>query len=398
MLVSPLYDRRSAGARIPELDGLRGIAILLVITKHYGLVGFSSESEWGHAFNQFYRSLSGVDLFFVLSGFLLGSRLLDALHSPHYYSRFYRSRFYRTFPAYLLVLAVFTVLAYLQRQMGIYSPGLYWPFSSLWLLVVYYLFLQNVWIAYDGSPGPRGLEVTWSLALQEQFYLLLPVLLRRITGRGLLVALAALALLGPVARVALVTLEPRLVHHYYDYLFLFRADTLCAGVLLAALLRGPQSGYALAKYRNCLPYLTSAVFLLLSLQTIPGLAPDEYTSFTLGYSWVGCAYSMLILTAVLCPDSLVSRTLRARALRELGLISYGLFLYHESVNEFLHAFLLGASPATRDWQSLLTTIDALLLTVVLADLSWHFLEKPLIRQRNMPSYVSTHVGSVATAP
>ncbi len=143
--------------RILELDGLRGIASLLVITKHYGVTFLPGEMQSSAVafINRFYPALSGVDLFFVLTGFLLGSRLLAAVDSPRYYSTFYLRRCCRTFPPYYLLLLSFTA-AVLAGSTLRSATGLYltWPFGTPWSLAVYALFLQNFLIAAAVSLGP----------------------------------------------------------------------------------------------------------------------------------------------------------------------------------------------------------------------------------------------------
>ncbi len=200
-----LSDAKSSGPRILELDGLRGLAILLVVTKHYGVAHLPNETASPAVafFNRFYPTLSGVDLFFVLTGFLLGGRLLAAVDSPRYYSTFYLRRCCRTFPPYYLLLLAFTVAVLARDALrSVAGLDLAWPFGTPWSLAACALFLQNFAIAATASLGPSWLMITWSLAVQEQFYLLLPWLLRCVPRRGLGHVLAGLFLMASLCRLA----------------------------------------------------------------------------------------------------------------------------------------------------------------------------------------------------
>src|SRR5579875_3540042 len=136
-----LSDAKSSGPRILELDGLRGLAILLVVTKHYGVAHLPNETASPAVafFNRFYPTLSGVDLFFVLTGFLLGGRLLAAVDSPPYY----------------LLLLAFTVAVLARDALrSVAGLDLAWPFGTPWSLAACALFLQNFAIAATASLGP----------------------------------------------------------------------------------------------------------------------------------------------------------------------------------------------------------------------------------------------------
>jgi peptidoglycan/LPS O-acetylase OafA/YrhL len=212
-----------APARIPELDGLRGLAILLVILCHY--VGNSNHLPlgfWRHlALSAFSADWSGVDLFFVLSGFLIGGILLDARNSPQYFRAFYMRRVFRILPIYYLwtLLFAFLVIAAL-----VFFPGRF-PVSSADLLQVplHLLFWQNM--HYSLSPFQWiWFGVTWSLAVEEQFYLVAPPLIRFLSLRALIYALAcgillAIAWRQPAIRAFLDAYPSSLVPLCYRWLY-----------------------------------------------------------------------------------------------------------------------------------------------------------------------------------
>jgi peptidoglycan/LPS O-acetylase OafA/YrhL len=144
-IVDTSGERRSAARqmRIPQLDGLRGIAVLLVVLYHFiPSIGLTGGGFWFHFQNCFRFGWSGVDLFFVLSGFLIGGILLDARESPSYFRTFYSRRFYRIFPLYYIWIFFYAVLAAGAFSRLPVSIAVAWPGARP--LVVYALFLQNV--------------------------------------------------------------------------------------------------------------------------------------------------------------------------------------------------------------------------------------------------------------
>ena len=147
-------------SRIVELDGLRGCACLIVVISHYfGEVAYGAGFlclEW-----------IGVDLFFCLSGFLIGGILLDNRASPSYFGTFYIRRSLRIFPIYYLSVSL--VLLALPRLAG--------PAEAAYPVGIYYGYLQNFAMSFTGVETPRWLTPTWTLCVEEQFYLLLPAIL-----------------------------------------------------------------------------------------------------------------------------------------------------------------------------------------------------------------------------
>jgi peptidoglycan/LPS O-acetylase OafA/YrhL len=221
--------------RIPMLDGLRGLAILLVVLCHYvGNPDHAPLGFWPHrALLAFTVGWSGVDLFFVLSGFLIGGILLDARNSPNYFRAFYLRRVFRILPIYylwtlLFAATVIVTLYFLPGHLGV-------SFGDLLRVPVQLLFLQNI---YVGMPhfAWTWFVVTWSLAIEEQFYLLAPPLIRFLSLRRLVEVLAATVILAPFLRF--------LLFRYWApgtylcaYLMPCRADALSCGILLAVACR-----------------------------------------------------------------------------------------------------------------------------------------------------------------
>ena len=171
--------------RLPELDGIRGCAIMLVLVWHY--VQNQLHPEIGSGLAYFKQAIgftwSGVDLFFVLSGFLIAGILMDQRRKPHYFRTFYVRRVCRIFPLYYLNLAIFLVmLSWQSGQSAVFAPLYGGSEVPLWSYVT---FTQNVFMGAHNSAGPGWLAVTWSLAVEEQFYLFLPLIVWFVSRRNL---------------------------------------------------------------------------------------------------------------------------------------------------------------------------------------------------------------------
>ncbi len=371
-------------SRIPELDGLRGLAILLVILCHYvGNPNHSALGFWPHRFlAAFTAGWSGVDLFFVLSGFLIGGILLDARKSPHYFRTFYMRRVFRILPIYYLWTLLFAATAILALA---FFPGRL-PLASRDLLRVpiQLLFLQNIFI---GMPYFTWIwfVVTWSLAIEEQFYLLAPPLIRFFSHRRLVTVLVATIALAPFLRFFLF--------RYWapgTYLCAFlmpcRADALSSGILLAiawrdARIRDWIRGHAPLLQRILLVFFLGIGALLWWL-----VHPLNAVTVSIGYTWLAMFYSALLLTVFSQPTHWLAAVMRWRFLGWLGGVSYCVYLLHDAFNFFSHRIFLHAEPQLQTLPELAVSILALLATLSAASLSWRFFEKPLIRRGHGYSY------------
>src|ERR1019366_1514205 len=148
--------------RVSELDGLRALAILLVVAWHYLGVGDGAASiPW----RIFMVGRTGVDLFFVLSGYLITGILLANAESSSYFSTFYRRRSFRILPIYGVMLAIYLI----GRHLGGSAPILFAGPLPWWS---YAIGLQNIWMTIEQTYGAFWLAGTWSLAIEEQFYLI----------------------------------------------------------------------------------------------------------------------------------------------------------------------------------------------------------------------------------
>jgi peptidoglycan/LPS O-acetylase OafA/YrhL len=362
--------------RIPALDGLRGIAILLVLLRH-SVIGTPTDSKfWTSLLDIGRLTWSGVDLFFVLSGFLIGGILLDARNSPRYFQTFYIRRAYRILPIY----GAF-ILLYLGRHLPIhFLPSVFGDTSPLPIPWFSYLTLtQNIWMAGFGWFGPLAIAPTWSLAVEEQFYLTVPFLIRKVRARTLCIALLGVIAGAPLLRIFLLRV---LAHGAFACYVLMpcRADALCLGVL-AALLTRNQSFREWLKGNSWVVYLAMTItFLGMAFLTWSGSTQESPAMTTWGFSCLAFFYASVLLAAVTGLSGRLNRALCIRLLGRLGAIAYCTYLIHEPLILAARRSLSshsGLSPAGI-WA--VGGVFGVFAGLAIASLSWKYFEKPLVRR------------------
>lgn len=358
-------DTRPSGIRVQELDGIRGIAILLVLVWHY--LQNQLHAEAGSPLAYFKQSIaftwSGVDLFFVLSGFLIAGILMDKRGTSHYFRTFYIRRVCRIFPLYFLNLGLFVSFLALSPDL----PQVLFSLAGsdevpLWS---YFTFTQNILMASHNSAGPGWLAVTWSLAVEEQFYLFFPLLVWLTPVRRLPYLFLWFIAMAVYMRLAIPGLSA-----YINTLW--RADSLMTGALLAYLVRVPGFTDTAGKYRHfiALVFLLSASAMLFANQHGYIHLGGAFTHLSLSL-----IYGLLIMLALLYRGSLAGRFLCNRLLVWLGTISYGVYIIHTWISRLVHAVIRDAAPSIASWSDAATTLLALAITLLLAHTSFHAFEK-----------------------
>ena len=376
----PARDRR-----IPELDGLRGLAIGLVIVFHY--LYLTTDALTSPVLSRVRAALattwSGVDLFFVLSGFLIGGILFDARFSRNYFRVFYTRRFFRIVPVYAAVLILLPCALLLAARLT--RRDFSWLTADALPWYAYWTFAQNFWMSFSLDLGANPLKVTWSLAIEEQFYLTLPVLIRIFTGARirLLVILGVCA--APLLRVGLGLVSP---HNWVARFVLMpcRADALLLGVLAAIALREEYWRQKLQRLSRRLDFLLSALLLGVVALTIWSPSVGGPVTQSLGYSWLAFFYAILLVHALTRPSSVISRALRARWLRWLGSIAYGAYLLHQAIHGLLFALIWNSAPQVKSVPTFLTSVLSITLTLAIARLSWRYFESPLLKLGHRSRY------------
>jgi peptidoglycan/LPS O-acetylase OafA/YrhL len=326
VVTSPAQHRANR-EHYPALDGLRGIAILLVMMFHFGwakpavgypakLLVFVTNFGW-----------TGVDLFFVLSGFLITGILLDSKKGAHYFKNFYARRVLRIFPLYYGVLVL--TLIVLPRIVSYDSPDMQRLLRSQgWL----WAYSANISVAlrhgeWIWNPDWLRLGMLWSLAVEEHFYLVWPLLVFLLPQRGLLRVSLAMVILTPVARA--VALASGVAADTVYCLTVFRADDLAMGGLLAAVLRTPEIMPRVRPYTRWAFWAGVGVVALLTARRrfFRHLDPSVET---VGFAALACTYGSVLFSAVTsAPASRLSRVLSHPKIAFFGKYSYGAYLLHE---------------------------------------------------------------------
>jgi peptidoglycan/LPS O-acetylase OafA/YrhL len=372
----PGYEGRS-----PALDGIRGIAILLVLLHHYTVFDPQTPVQQVAAFVAV-LGWAGVDLFFVLSGFLITAVLINARDSPRYFTSFYARRTLRLFPLYyLLVFLAFYVLPLFPA----WHHLLVGPFDRRqWR---YWLYLVNFEISADNDFQHGVLDVAWSLAIEEQFYIVWAVVVWLVSPRALGWLCGAVVVTAPVARIMALGAGGNPIDVYV--LPHFRADALAIGALLAWLYRRGD----LQSFTRFAPWVAVSGLAVAIVLAIADGTAWWWGAWTqrLGYSAFAAAAGGLVTAAVTRPASSAwLRLLSAGWLRGFGKYSYCLYLIHLPVMRVVRVLVLGpeqfdllGSPLVGQ---LLFYLAATAPAVAIAWLSWHLYEGPILRLKKKFSY------------
>ena len=365
------------GKHVPALDGLRGFAILLVLWIHLFWIG---PGDIGTGPARLFARLStcgwmGVDLFFVLSGFLITGILCDTVGRERYFRNFYARRALRVFPLYYGFLALIVLLGLLH--------GDRW-YSRTWLYAAY---LQNVWYSPAAFSSATWMKWNhfWSLAVEEQFYLFWPFLIYLLrTRRRILVMALLLAAASAGARLA-AQFSPVLTA---DQFFIYtwspaRFEGLLLGSALAAAvrtrLRRPMISLA--------PFVLSAGLAVLAWHGyVHGnvfFAGDRWM-LTAGITVLGVTCCALVGT-VLRTGGPATRVFEQPVLRFFGRYSYGLYVLHYTLHHLLELWLLPVFARymhSKVLQVFAVGILALPLSVAAAYLSYEYFESRFLRLKS----------------
>jgi peptidoglycan/LPS O-acetylase OafA/YrhL len=384
---APRSDRDNPGgfAHIPALDGIRGLAILLVLFDHL----FWANSQTGSRVLDFISALReasyiGVNLFFALSGFLITGILMDSLNTPHFFSNFYARRSLRIFPLYygfLLLVLLLTPVLHLTWS------G--WEYS-------YLTYTSNLIAPFHGGPlklGVFNINHFWSLQVEEQFYWIWPLVVYRFRNSRSIVRMS-LAGCGVALglRIACVLMKGHagFGDPYLPYSFTpCCADNLLYGCCLAALVRSARRDRVL----RAAPYvfLGCAAILCVVSSLNNGLdwtRPDRgWMVSTGGFSLMGIASASMIAW-VLKPGSSTKGIFETRFLRFMGKYSYGIYVFHYSIGSVM-APLRSFFDAHLHVKALGVLFGALIAgaaSVGAAWVSYRFYEAPFLRLKRYFSY------------
>jgi peptidoglycan/LPS O-acetylase OafA/YrhL len=365
-------------AHLAELDGLRGLAALCAIAYHYTL-GQAARSPSFAAFKQLLEaSPFALDTFFILSGFLIGGILLRTRSSPNYFRTFYLRRFFRIIPLYYCWIAVYLVLLF--SHVGGWGLPPDRKHGDLFVAASYLFLFQNFFTAIVGST--YLLIPTWTLAVEEHFYLFAPLVVRWLSARRLMQVLCVLVVLVMAARAG-VTFLGRGAQWSADAANMWtvcRADALALGMILALVWRSEDGGRWLTArarfFAHGIVLFTACGVTLLYLAGSAGLTGRVLLAvFTRTAMQLSCLCLMIyVLTN---PDSIACRLLRSEPMRGVGRISYCLYLVHFGVLWMISRFVFHAHLGQSFRRDAASAVLGVATSLLIATLSWRYLEQPL---------------------
>jgi peptidoglycan/LPS O-acetylase OafA/YrhL len=356
--VSERLATQGLDRRLPALDGLRGFATIAVVLSHY-------LGELPNGLDIFKVGWIAVDLFYVLSGFLIGKLIMEKSHHANFFSVFYLRRICRTFPIYFACLGLIFALDAIAHWNHALDDGVRF---SPW---AYLTFTQNFSMAASGSIGNHWLAPTWTLALEEQFYLFAPLLLVLTPKRFLLHVLLALIAAAPLLRLCVMTIWPE--YHMADNVLLpFKLDVLAAGVAAAILFKNfPEWIAKNTTLVRVSPVIFAAIALGLSVSDgwVSGIG-DVLRPFFVS---LACAGYILILAL----DMPEAQRFKGPISGFYCRISYAVYLTHIMVLGILHTLILGAAPDFGTVEKVAVSVLAFAVTTALSLALTKWLEEPI---------------------
>ena len=341
------YPANDMRHKIPQLDAVRGLAALIVVMHNINL-----KYPLPFVPRLFNDGWMGVDLFFVLSGFLITGILFDTRPSEAYFKNFYARRCLRIWPLYYALLIFMFILVPHFRPSDAHM--IFEPRSSPWW--AYPLFLQNFLVPIP-TMAVGALAVTWSLAIEEQFYLVWPLIVRFCNARRLRFITVAVICLSPGLRYYLSA------YHVIIYSNVFcRLDGLMAGALLSLLVRDREFIPVSFLRRAWILFVVAALLALIS---------QKLNATWIVFSFTALASVAFVYLAMFSPQPWFQAVLHNRFLIFTGTISYGLYLLHKIPVDLAQSLHLDRYPG-------LAFPVIFAAAFLLAFLSWNLLEKPFL--------------------
>jgi peptidoglycan/LPS O-acetylase OafA/YrhL len=333
---------------MPELDSLRGIAVLMVCVYHGFEVLLPSSPAMPTSERAFLSIASlgwtGVNLFFALSGFLITGILIDSSFRPRYYARFYSRRAMRILPAYYLLIAVLLLVSHL----GFVTHHTSWAFAGLSLV-----YLSNITPLLGVA---RDYQPLWSLAVEEHFYLVWPAAVKRLSRRGLATMAVAICVSQPFIR-AFAIARGGLWWGPYTWV---SADGLALGALLAIFARSRWSSR-----KNLLRFaIISTLVAIIGL--IASIFTPRFLSIALRGTCVNYGAVSLLAFALWFGTGASQKFIGLRILSFYGFISYGLYLVHTLVLNMYSDLTMKFLPALVPGLNFKTCLLQVIVTIAIA--------------------------------
>ncbi len=311
---------------------------------------------------------NGVDLFFVLSRYLIGGILIRNKGSNNYFKTFYIRRIFRIFPIYYLILGVYIILIIAIPNLDKLIPILFSNPIPVWSFIIY---CQNYLMITFNTFGASWLGVTWSLAIEEQFYLLLPLLVFIFNRKILTILIIILIFTAVIFRY--YSSDNLMLKHIS---FQCRMDSLFTGVAIAIFMMN-QNFVNFLKSQKTVMYI---VFLtLIGIFFFISFTTGTNNSFLI-YSGFNILFAMFIIIALLFKEGFITRFLENKWLCKIGTVSYGIYLFHMIVLYLVYWVLEKAGIYVySNWLLMIVISCAFLLTYIISRSSYKFYESALIK-------------------
>lgn len=370
---------------------MRGIAVIMVVLlchymgNHFAFLRGGNDSTESFLQHLFSLNITGVHLFFIISGFLLGGILLDNRRSKRFFSSFYIRRLTRILPLYFGSLILFLAISpYLDGRFD-------WLNEERLPAWSYVVFLQNNAMAIYDHFGGNWLAPTWSLAVEEQFYIILPFLIFFTPERHLPKLLILGILSAPILRGAAgvgVGGTASIV------LLTSCMDALCYGLLAAYAVRHEPTRFFIHRHLAKIGHLAWVSLLLGFLTSYYGDALDIGARVVVSFWLITTGFTAFLLYATQHRGTLLHHVLQVGWLRWIGVRCYAIYLFHQAVIGLLGGFLAGSSDfLVTDLWSLGVWCLSIAAILTLAALSWRWIERPMIafghRWTYQPALVTT---------
>jgi len=353
MTLNIKYDR----GHLPALDGLRGIAVLVVMGFHI----FPNHVKFGWM---------GVDLFFVLSGFLITGILLDSKGTVNYYRNYLAKRTLRIFPLYYFFLIVFFIVFPLTGYSEFIHNYEYLSATQSW----YWLYIQNWRIFFDAYyPGEDIISHFWSLAIEEQFYIFWPLIIYLLPKDRIVNVCLMIIAISVIIRLYLFFGTD--LDYIKVYVFTFsRLDALAVGGTVAGMIRNERMIGYLKQYTFWVLLISAGVVMA----TIGLHQSFDFKNFsTYGYTVLALFFGTLLLLALSDNRYNVMKTMtETKLLAFFGKYSYGLYVYHIPVLRICMYELKGVVSRS------VMLVIAFMLSIVIAYLSYHLIEKHFLKLKS----------------
>jgi peptidoglycan/LPS O-acetylase OafA/YrhL len=375
-------SKQNLADRVPELDGMRGLAIMMVLVYHiirlnpvefrhpiFGIILRIADMGW-----------AGVDVFFVLSGFLITSILLRTKKQEGYFKKFYARRILRIFPLYYTTITLIFIAMPLISPEQTGSARATWPW--------YYLYAQNWGNAFNLIPTIFVVNATWSLAIEEQFYLFWPTIVYYLSSKKLGFLSVFLVFFSLFLRLGIVIKFRKLLDYnkFFYFATITRLDSLILGALIALAFESDW-------WKNILKRIAVPVFGLGFGLTVyfasrrpDSPLVDNYLMFTYGYTVIALTSAALIVMLTTFAETNPLRGIfRSGVLRFFGKYSYAIYLFH-----MLPLLIFQRLFNNYGWDGFLAWMLFIILSlgvaVALALLSWNLLEKRMLNLKKYFDY------------